>query len=139
GGVDEQHDPVDHRQGTLDLATEVGVAGGVDDVDRDRVPAVLGVVLHRRVLGEDRDALLTFQVAGVHHALVDLVELVGGEGTGLLEHAVDDGGLAVVDVGDDGDVADVVTLDGQSHGLAYSRNGEEWPCADGCGARTLPG
>ena len=33
-GVDEQHDAVDHRQAALDLATEVGVAGGVDDVDR---------------------------------------------------------------------------------------------------------
>ncbi|GAA4773972.1 hypothetical protein GCM10023329_22470 [Streptomyces sanyensis] len=33
---------------------------------------------------------------------------MGGEGTGLLEHGVDDGRLAVVDVGDDGDVADVV-------------------------------
>ena len=32
--VDEQHDAVDHRQAALDLAAEVGVAGGVDDVDR---------------------------------------------------------------------------------------------------------
>ena len=34
--VDEQDDAVDHRQAALDLAAEVGVAGGVDDVDRDR-------------------------------------------------------------------------------------------------------
>ena len=33
GGVDEQDDAVDHGQAALDLATEVGVAGGVDDVD----------------------------------------------------------------------------------------------------------
>ena len=33
---------------------------------------------------------------------------VRGERTGLLEHGVDQGGLAVVDVGDDGDVTDVV-------------------------------
>ena len=39
GGVDEQHDAVDHRQAALDLATEVGVAGGVDDVDRHRLAA----------------------------------------------------------------------------------------------------
>jgi hypothetical protein len=31
---------------------------------------------------------------------------VGTEGAGLAEHGVDEGGLAVVDVGDDGDVAD---------------------------------
>ena len=34
--VDEQHDAVDHREAALDLAAEVGVTGGVDDVDRDR-------------------------------------------------------------------------------------------------------
>ena len=34
--VDEQHDAVDHGQAALDLAAEVGVAGGVDHVDRDR-------------------------------------------------------------------------------------------------------
>jgi hypothetical protein len=37
GGVDEQHDAVDHGQAALDLAAEVGVAGGVDDVDRQAV------------------------------------------------------------------------------------------------------
>ena len=35
--VDEQHDAVDHGQPALDLAAEVGVAGGVDDVDRHRL------------------------------------------------------------------------------------------------------
>ena len=37
GGVDQQHDAVDHGQAALDLAAEVGVAGGVDDVDRHRL------------------------------------------------------------------------------------------------------
>src|SRR3546814_959420 len=32
-GVDEQEDAVDHGQRSLDLATEVGVARSVDDVD----------------------------------------------------------------------------------------------------------
>jgi hypothetical protein len=32
--------------------------------------------------------------------------LVGGEGAGLAEQLVHQGGLAVVDVGDDGDVAE---------------------------------
>src|SRR6478609_6707768 len=110
GRVDEEHDAVDHRQAALDLATEVGVAGGVDDVDGDAVgqAAVLGGlagVVHRGVLREDRDALLALEVTGVHRALVDV--LVLAERAGLPEHLVDEGGLAVVDVGDDGDVADV--------------------------------
>ena len=35
GGVDQQQHPVDHREPALDLAAEVGVPGGVDDVDLD--------------------------------------------------------------------------------------------------------
>ena len=41
--------------------------------------------------------------------------LVGAEDAGLPEHGVDQGGLAVVDVGDDGDVPDVRTLLHVSH------------------------
>jgi hypothetical protein len=61
----------------------------------------------RRVLGEDRDALLALQITGVHGAFLDV--LVLAERTALPEHLVDKGGLAVVDVGDDGDVTNVAT------------------------------
>jgi hypothetical protein len=44
-GIDEQKDGVDHQQGPLDLATEVGVTGGVDDVEPD------ALVIDRRLLG----------------------------------------------------------------------------------------
>ena len=40
---------------------------------------------------------------GIHGALGD--PLVLAEGAGLLEQPVDQGGLAMVDMGDDGDVA----------------------------------
>ena len=99
GRVDEQQHAVDHRQAPLHLAAEVGVAGSVDDVD---LHVAVG---HRRVLGEDRDALLALQVHRVHDPLVDV--LVGPEGAGLPEHLVDECGLAVVDVGHDGHVAEV--------------------------------
>jgi hypothetical protein len=109
-GVDEQHDTVDHRQAALDLATEVGVAGGVDDVDRHAVgePGVersLPGVVHGGVLREDGDALLTLEVTTVHRAVGDVV--VFTEGPRLPEHLVDQGGLSVVDVGDDGDVTEI--------------------------------
>ena len=106
GGVDQQQDAVDHLQATLDLATEVGVSGGVDDVDDD-VGAVRCVVQHRGVLGQDGDALFALQVHRVHHPVVDV--LVGPEGTGLPQHGIDKGRLAVVDVRHDGDVAQVRT------------------------------
>ena len=58
------------------------------------------------VLREDRDALLALEVVGVHDPLDDF--LVLAEDAGLPEHGVDERRLAVVDVGDDGDVADVI-------------------------------
>ncbi len=111
GGVDEEDDAVDHGQSAFDLAAEVGVARGVDDVDDDRFVAGGGsVVEHRGVLREDRDPLLPLEVAGVHHAIGEVTVLV--EHTGLPEHGVDQGGLAVVDVRNDGHVAAVVTAHG---------------------------
>ena len=71
---------------------------GVDDVD------VNALVLDRSVLGKNRDATFFFQVVGVHDALDQL--LVSGKGAGLAEQLVNQGGFTVVNVGDDGDVAD---------------------------------
>ena len=107
-GVDQQHHAVDHRQRALHLAAEVGVAGRVDDVD------LHAAVLDGGVLGEDRDAALALEVVRVHHSLHDV--LVGAEDAALVQHRVDQRGLAVVDVGDDGDVADIGTAgDGRVH------------------------
>src|SRR4029077_16892314 len=55
-------------------------------------------------LGEDGDAALALDVVGIHDALAE--PLVGGKGPRLLQQAVDQRGLAVVYVRDDGDVAD---------------------------------
>ncbi len=100
GGVHQQEHAVDHGQPTLHLAAEVGVAGRVDDVDLDAAPA------HGGVLGQDGDALLALEVAGVHDPVGEL--LVGAERPGLAQQRVDQGRLAVVDVGHDGHVPDVV-------------------------------
>ncbi len=51
-GIDQKHDAVHHLEGALDLATKVGVARRIDNVD-------LGVVeLDGRVLGQNGDAAL---------------------------------------------------------------------------------
>ena len=97
GGVDQQHHAVDHRQRPLDLAAEVGVARRVDDVDQDVV------VVNRGVLGENRDAALALELVAVHGPLGDA--LVGAERAALVQQRVDQRGLAVIDVRDDGDVA----------------------------------
>ncbi len=84
----------------LHFTTEVGVARGVDDIDAVILPA------QRGVLGGDSDAAFLFQIVRVHDARAHL--LVGGEGAGLLEQLVDERGLAVVDVRDNGDVAELL-------------------------------
>ncbi len=112
GGVDQEQDAVDHGQGALDLAAEVGVAGGVDDVELDVAAG------HRRVLGEDRDPLLLLEVHRVHHPLGDVLALA--EGAGLPEHGVDQRRLAVVDVGDDRDVPEVVCVCGSRMSVSSS-------------------
>ncbi len=102
-GVDQQQRAVDHVHDALYLAAEVGVAGGVDDVDGH------AVVVDAGVLGQDGDAALALQVVGVEDALAH--RLVLAVDVGLFQHAVDQRRLAVVYVGDDGDVADVLSLD----------------------------
>ena len=103
GRVDQQHHAVDHRQPALDLAAEVGVPRRVDDVDHGDTAVGVGAV-HGGVLRQDGDALFFFQVTGVHQAFDRVVAAVG-QRPRLAQHRIDQGGLAVVDVGHNGDVA----------------------------------
>ncbi len=98
GGVDQQDHAVDHGEDPLHLGAEVGVAGGVDDVDVGAVPFDAGA------LREDGDPAFLLQVVRIHRPLFHA--LVVAEGAGLAEQLVDKRGLAVVDVRDNGHVAE---------------------------------
>jgi len=100
GGVDQKKTSVGHVQHPLHLAAEVGVARRVDDVDRHVA------VADGRVLGQDRDALLTLQVVAVHDQRPHI--LVLAERVALLQQGIDQRRLAVVDVGDDRQVSNVM-------------------------------
>ena len=84
----------------------------------DDLGAVGLAPMHRGVLREDRDALLALQVAGIHDAVDGLRAF--GERAGLAEHRVDEGGLPVVDVRDDRDVAEVSS---SAHGHDFLMRG----------------
>jgi hypothetical protein len=99
GGVDQDHGAVDHVQNTLDLAAEIGVAWRVDDVDAHVFPD------DRRAFGEDGDAPFFFEVVAVERAFSQ--RLVGGERAGLAQQLVDEGGFAVIDMGDDGNITNL--------------------------------
>jgi hypothetical protein len=98
-GVDQQQAAIGHVEHPLHLTAEVGVAGGVDDVD------LYARVGDGGVFGEDGDATLAFQIVGVEDEAACSIGVA--EDIRLLEQTVDQGRLAMVDVGDDGDVAQV--------------------------------
>ncbi len=99
GGVHQHQRAVHHVENAFDLAAEIGVAGRIDDIDAGVLPD------HRGRLGQNGDAALALEVVGIHgafdHALVLAVR------ARLLQQPVDQGGFAVVDVRDDGDVAKI--------------------------------
>ena len=66
------------------------------------------LILYRGIFAEYGYAALPLQVAGVHHALLHL--LVRPEYAALTQQAVHQRGLAVVNVGNYGNVTDIFLL-----------------------------
>ena len=119
-GVHHEQNTIHHFHDALDLSAEVGVAGSIHDIHMVILPAESGV------LGADGDAFFPLQIHRVHHALIRF--LVGTEGSRLLEKLIHERCLAVIDVGDDGDVANIFHkfkfrpgLDGQGIWVAGRR------------------
>ena len=102
GDVHQQDHAVDHLEDPLHLAAKIGVARRVHDVD------LHVLVVDGGVLGQNGDAALPLQIVGVHDPLHR--GLVLAVDAALLEHFVHQGGLAVVDVGDNGDVSQLRIL-----------------------------
>ena len=101
GRIHQKDNAIDHLEHALHLAAEVGVAGGVNDVD-------LGVlVVDGGVLGQNGNTALLFQVARVHHAGGGI--LILAVNAALLEQSVHQSSLTVVNVGDDGYVSQIST------------------------------
>ena len=98
--IDKKQRAVRHLEHALDLATEVSMARGVDDVD------LHALVLDGDVLRQNGDAALALLIVGVKHALFDL--LVLAEGISRTQKLVDKRRLTMVDVGDNRDIADVL-------------------------------
>ena len=115
GRVDDQQRALAGGQRARHLVGEVDVAGRVDQVQLVGLPVVCARVEHPHRLRLDRDPALALEVhrvehLGAHRARVDRV--------GQLEDAVGQRRLAVVDVGDDREVADVGLVSHVSRVLA---------------------
>ena len=114
-GVDHEHRALARRERAGDLVGEVDVTRRVDEVELVGLP-VVGVVHDAHGIGLDGNATLALDVHGVqqlglHVALVHRAR--------ELENAIGDGGLPVVDVGDDREVPDVGDVCG-IHGVDSS-------------------
>ena len=96
-GIHQQNGAVGHGQGAFNLPAEIGMPRGIDDIDAHILPH------HRAVLGGNGDSALALEIHGVHQPLVHV--LVGAKESALMKHGVHQGGFAMVDMGDDGDVS----------------------------------
>ncbi len=94
----DEHRAIEHAEDALDLRDEVGVAGGVDEVDRE--------VAHqeRGDRGPDRDAAFALEVerVGLGGAGVDAADAI--DGAGGEEEPLGEGGLTGVDVREDAEI-----------------------------------
>jgi hypothetical protein len=101
-GIHHQQGPLTGLQRAAHLIGEVNVAGGVDQVEDVRLP-VGRLVLHAGGLELDGDAALALQLHVVEELLLHVAR---GDGAGVLQQPVGQGRFAVVDVGNDAEVAD---------------------------------
>jgi hypothetical protein len=100
-GVDDEDRALARLQAAADLVAEVDVAGRVDQVERV-AQAVGGDVLEADGARLDGDALLALEVHRVEHLAGHLPRL---DRVSQLEQAVGERGLAVIDMGNDREVA----------------------------------
>jgi len=125
--IDDDEGTISDTEGGSDFRGEVDVSGGVDEVDQEVALVVLeardesfvDVVVHGDGGGLDGDTTGDFIGAGVEEA-----GITGGfllDDTGGSDEGVGEGGLTVIDVGDDGHVTD---LGGDIHEFTDLFDGE---------------
>ncbi len=100
GSIDQHQCTICHAHYAFDFATKVRVTRRVDDVDLD---ALVG---EGNVLAENRNTAFAFQIIAVQNAIGRQLRLA--ELTTLLEQTVHQRRLAVVDVGNDYNVSNIV-------------------------------
>ena len=102
-GVDDEQGSFARGDGSRNFVGEVHVTGGVDQVEDILLSAAL--VFHLDGVALDRDALFAFQFHVVEYLRL---QFALGYGVGRFQEAVGEGALAVVDVGYDTEISDVL-------------------------------
>ena len=98
--VNKQNNTIHHVENPLHLTAKVRMPRRIHNIDFDII------VENRRILRKNRDPALTLNIPRVHHTLVDL--LVRAEHVTLPQHGIDQRRLAVIDVCDDRNIAQLI-------------------------------
>jgi len=119
-GIHHQQRTFTSRQRTRNFVGEVDMAGGIDEVQLVDL-AVLRLVIERDAVGLDGDTALTLQVHGIEHLGF---HLACRQATAHLDETVGQRRLAMVDVGDDGEIADMTQI---THGSTLEKAASRTP------------
>ena len=103
GAVHDQQRSFDRAHGARDLVGKVDVTGCVDQIE-DIFLSVLGGVVDPHRLGLDRDPALALDIHRVEHLRFHIAQ---GNGVRLLDQAIGERGFTMIDVRDDGEIADM--------------------------------
>jgi hypothetical protein len=98
-GVNDEQCSVCHLQNSFHFTTKVGVAWSINDVDSHAIPH------HGNVLGQNGNPAFSLQVIGVQNAGAHL--LILAEHAALFNKAIHERSFPVVNVCDDGNIANV--------------------------------
>src|SRR3972149_5228429 len=98
--VDDQEASIGHVEHPFHLATKIGMAWGIYDVD------LYPLISDSRILGQNGNALFPLQLITVEDEVANL--LVLAKDMALLEHGIHQGGLAMVNVSNDSNVSYVL-------------------------------
>ena len=99
--INQQQYAINHGQYALYLAAKISMARGVKDVD-------FYAFMHNcSIFGKDCDTTLTLQSIGVHNAV--LYMFISTENTALLQHSINQSGLAMVNVGDNCYITNIIS------------------------------
>ena len=107
-GINKQKSTVCHLEHSLHLATKISVARRINDVD-------LGsLIFNGNVFCQNGNSALTLLIVGVQNTFLNL--LIFTEGVRCLQHLINQRCLTMVNVGNDGNVSDVLL----THKLHFS-------------------
>ncbi|MNM57247.1 hypothetical protein D3C81_684440 [compost metagenome] len=113
-GIDHQQRAFTSRQRAADFVGEVNVAGGVNEVQLV-VDTIFGFVIQSNAVSLDGDPALTLKVHGIQYLGFHFTL---GQAAAHLDEAIGQRRLAMVNVGDDGEIADMTQI---THGSTLKK------------------